>query len=49
MKLVQAVYVTFVNGPCFTAVQKDAKYNSTISINNFGFKTHHVFISKSTP
>jgi len=48
MKLVQAVYVTSVNGPCFSAVQKDAKYNSTIDI-NFGFETHPVFIPKSTP
>jgi len=38
MELVQAVYVTSVNGPCFTAVQKDAKYNSTMDI-NFGFET----------
>jgi len=26
MELVQAVYVTSVNGLCFTAVRKDAKY-----------------------
>jgi len=37
-----------LNGPCFTTVQKDAKYNSTMDI-DFGFKTHPGFISKSTP
>jgi len=48
MELVQAVYVTSVNGPCFTAVQKDAKYNSMRDI-DFGFEMHPVFISKSNP
>jgi len=40
MKLVQAVYVTPVDGPSLTAVEKNTKHDSTVNI-NFGSESPH--------
>ena len=46
MKLVQTVYMTPVDGPSLTAVQKNAKYNSTVDI-DLGSETHPILIPQT--
>jgi len=48
MKLVQTVYVTPVDGPSFTVLQKNTKHDSTVNI-NFASEMHSVLIPQSVP
>jgi len=48
MKLVQTVYVTPVDGPRLTAVQKNAKHDSMVNI-DFGSEMHPILFPQSVP
>ena len=48
VELVQAVYVTYVGGPCLTATQKNAENHSAVDV-DFGAEEHPIFIPQSVP